>query len=137
MPPLTLLTPPAGDSVEILPGVETEPLEAFAWLDGTAPLPDDQDDQGDGPRAELRLLRDHHKLLADWTARTRAAAASRARANDDDPHQEAWKNAAHGHAEQAGHAEQLLASLRDTMRAREVALPALPPELIHLDHRPE
>ncbi|MEU0568117.1 hypothetical protein ABZ297_22410 [Nonomuraea sp. NPDC005983] len=95
VPPLALLTPLAGDSVEILPGVEAEPLETFAWLDGTAPLPDDQDDDGDGPRAELRLLRDHHKVLADWTSRTRAAAA-RARADDDtEPHRNAWKDAAH------------------------------------------
>ncbi|MFI9598052.1 hypothetical protein [Nonomuraea sp. NPDC052265] len=75
VPPLTLLAPPAGnDSVEILPGVETDPHEALGWLDGTAPPPHDQDDDGAGPRAELRLRREHHDLVADWTARTRAAA---------------------------------------------------------------
>ncbi|MEV0996854.1 helix-turn-helix transcriptional regulator [Nonomuraea sp. NPDC050202] len=139
VPPLTLLTPPTSDErVEILPGVETDPQEAFAWLDGTAPLPGDPDDDGAGPRAALRLLREHQKLLADWTARTRAAAAAQARAEDDaEQHRDAWKTAAHGHTERAGHAEQLLAQLRDTMRARDITLPPLPPELIHLDHRPD
>ncbi|MET7335995.1 helix-turn-helix domain-containing protein [Nonomuraea sp. NPDC005650] len=139
VPPLALLTPPAGDMVEILPGVEAHPHQAFAWLDGTAPPPDGQDDDdGAAPRAELQLLREHQKFVSDWTARTRAAAASRARGDDTgDPHRDAWKTAAHVHAEQAGHAEQLLAALRETMRARGGACPALPPGLIHLDHRPE
>ncbi|MFI6536667.1 hypothetical protein ACIBHY_29745 [Nonomuraea sp. NPDC050547] len=137
VPPLFLLTPPSGDRVEILPGVETNLREAFAWLDGTAPLPDDEDDEGAAPRAELRLLRNHHQLVADWTARARAAATAQARADDTEQHREAWKEAARVHAGQAAHAEQLLAQLRVTMRAREIACPALPPELIHLDLRDE
>lgn len=70
-PPLLLLASlDTDDSVEILPGVEAAPQEAVAWIDGTAPLPAAAHDEGAGPRAELKLVRDHQHLVSDWSTRT-------------------------------------------------------------------
>ncbi|WP_327090216.1 helix-turn-helix domain-containing protein [Nonomuraea sp. NBC_01738] len=135
-PPLTLLAPIGQDApTEILPGIETAPGEAAAWLDGTTPPPDaPHDDAGADLRAELQALRDHHRLVAEWTARTRSAEAAGERAADDtDPHGKAWAEAVALHARHAGHAADQLAFLRAAMRARGEALPYLPPGLIHLE----
>ncbi|MFI9596078.1 helix-turn-helix domain-containing protein [Nonomuraea sp. NPDC052265] len=139
-PPVLLLTPlgRSTESVEILPGVDADPGEAVFWLDGTAPLPDTPYEEGAGARAELQALRTHRLLVGEWTARARAAAEARGRANDEtEPLPEAWREAAHGHAEQAAHAAERIGHLRDNMRLRGLPLPDLPPGLIHLDLWPE
>ncbi|MFI9845167.1 helix-turn-helix domain-containing protein [Nonomuraea sp. NPDC051941] len=136
-PPLLLLAPVGrtDSAVEIVPGVETDPHTAAAWIDGSAPLPTDPQDAGAAARAELRLLREHQRLLDQWTSRTRAAAASHERAGDG-PHAKAWSEAAHLHTREAEHAAERIADQRDNMRARGITPPPLPPGLLHLDHRP-
>ncbi|MEU8324335.1 helix-turn-helix domain-containing protein [Nonomuraea sp. NPDC048881] len=140
VPPVLLLAPlgRSTDTVEILPGVDADPGEAVFWLDGTAPLPDTPPDDGAGARAELQTLRAHRTLVGEWSARARAAAAARGRAGDEnEPYRDAWRTAAHDHAEQADHAAERISHLRDNMRLRGLPLPDLPPGLIHLDLRPE
>ncbi|MFD1933476.1 MULTISPECIES: hypothetical protein [Nonomuraea] len=135
-PPLLLLAPLGrADTVEILPGVEAASQEAVFWLDGTAPLLDDHDEGADA-RAELRLLREHRRLVDDWCARTGAAAAAREHVGEEaGPHEDAWAQAARVHGEHAEHAAERLSYLRAGMRLRGLPLPGLPPGLIHLDHR--
>ncbi|MGR6924225.1 hypothetical protein ACU635_59030 [[Actinomadura] parvosata] len=136
VPPLLLLTPPpgSGETVAVLPGVDAAAPEALAWIDGTAP--GSSEDEGADVRAELRLLRDHQELVKEWTARTRAASIAEARAGDpEEPHRSAWRDAAHGHAQAAEHAAARIASLREEIRARGLAMPKLPPGLIHLNLR--
>ncbi|GAA3465701.1 hypothetical protein GCM10018965_002530 [Nonomuraea roseola] len=136
-PPLLLLAPLGrADSVEILPGVEAAPQEAVFWLDGTAPLVHG-DDEGADARAELQSLRDHQRLVDEWSAHTRAARAARARAEDEkDPHRAAWAEAARAQAEQAGHAADKIGHLRESIRLRGLPLPDVPPGLTHLDGHP-
>ncbi|MEU7892031.1 hypothetical protein AB0B45_04110 [Nonomuraea sp. NPDC049152] len=138
-PPLLLLTPLGrSDSVEILPGIEAAPQEAVFWIDGTAPLPDGQEDEGADARAELQMLRDHRRLVGEWSSRARAVAAALDHAGDeDDPHEGAWAEAARAHGERAEHAAERLSHLRESMRLRGLTLPGLPPGLLHLDHQGE
>ncbi|MFI6910076.1 helix-turn-helix domain-containing protein [Nonomuraea sp. NPDC050394] len=137
-PPMLLLVPLHDEPVEILPGVEAPAAEAAAWLDGTAPAPDaDDTEAGEERRDALRLLRDHHRAVEEWTSRSRAARTAGTRAADDqDPNRREWREAAHQHADQARHAADRLGFLRDGMRLRGVPLPELPPGLIHLDDTP-
>jgi transcriptional regulator with XRE-family HTH domain len=135
-PPMLLLVPLTSDEpMEILPGVVVPATEAAAWLDGTAPAPDAEDAEvGAGERAALRLLRDHHAAVNEWSARSSAARQSDERAHDDrDPHQRAWQEATRQHTDHAAHAADRVAHLRAALRLRGLPAPALPPGLIHLD----